>query len=73
MHRCLSAKPRTPAEMVSQCKVQSLLTIGFPKAKRALAILPQLDSAVFTTSNVKLSIWGEADAPNGTVVTLVYI
>jgi hypothetical protein len=38
-----------------------------------LAILPHLYCPVFATSGIQLSIWGEANAPDRTVVTLMDI
>lgn len=55
---------------VSLLRLRRIL-LGAPKAKWPSAVLPHLDSAVFATSGVELSIWGESDAPDWTVVSLV--
>jgi len=61
--------PRTPS-MVSQSRTLVLCT---PQAKRTLAILPHLDRTILTSSGVELAVWGETDAPDGTVMAFVYI
>jgi len=56
--------------MVSQSRTLVLCT---PQAKRTLAILPHLDRTILTSSGVELAVWGETDAPDGTVMAFVYI
>jgi hypothetical protein len=47
------------------------VSIRAPQAERSLTILPHLDRPVLATSRIQFSIWGEANAPDWTVVTLV--
>jgi hypothetical protein len=49
------------------------VSIHAPQAERSLTILPHLDRPVLATSSIQFSIWGEANAPYWTVVTLVDI
>lgn len=55
---------------VSLLRLRRLL-LGAPKAKRPSTILPHFDGSVFTASGIELSIRGEGNAPDWTVVSLV--
>lgn len=62
--------------MVSQSRNnrwELIHAIRTPEAVRALAILPQLDGAVFAAGRVELAVGREADAPDWAMVTFVYI
>ena len=65
------AKNTLTPMMVSQSRQFPRLVLCAPQAKRALTIFPHLDRAILTPCSVKLAVWGEADAPDGAVVTFM--
>jgi hypothetical protein len=71
---------RTDAKLYACCifytnqhKFPCQESIRTPQAKRSLTVLPHLDRPVLAASGIQLSIWGEADAPDWTVVALMDI